>query len=768
MSVGEFAAFSPVPVGGGYGRQGAWRAKAGTAWHQTLRERTQAAEPTAQFEVTIQGKLLHGGWTIELQGRVDQIVPGKKEWTLREIKTISHSLPREEEELREEYPEYFRQLAAYLRMAELTRIAQGASVKGELVFVDFAAGVVQTVALSLAEATALVEKQCTLLQPYLEFRWSSRQRLAALPQKTAFAVLRPGQAEAQADLAAMAGRTGVFMFEAPTGFGKTGLLLEYALARLRDGHYQRLLYLTGKGTGQAPVTKQLRSLLGDEPELRFIQLRSRREHAIESPLHTCDVRRSCRTDLEERWLAAGIDPFTLFQDGTFTVQQARKLGAATGVCPYEITRAALPCAEVWVCDYNYIFSPAHRGVLYNLPGFDPMATLLVLDEAHNLPARAAEARSHAFSASEAMFSAHILQELMAQPTLQRAADDFADYLEALPATEKLDLTTQYTLEDHLENLTTEMQATPLPENLPDGAADFLWSGVNALETLRDQSLQLLPTAPAKGELRLACVDAAPAIASALRGFGQSVLTSATFGPPEFFLSACGLQAKDAQWIAAHAPWRDGAYDIAVDCRVDTRMRLREKFFAATAETVSNFSGGQARPIAVFFPSYDYAEKIRAYVEVVNPGLRVAMQPRGASLQEQTTFLEESLLTEHAIFLVLGGSFAEGIDRLGGEVERAMVVGPALAEPNPVTKARQELYEQTMTPDEAFRRAFLAPGLLKVAQALGRLVRAPGHHAKVLLHCRRFAEPATQALLPEEYRGGEVLQSDEDFLEWLKK
>jgi Rad3-related DNA helicase len=171
---------------------------------------------------------------------------------------------------------------------------------------------------------------------------------------------------------------------------------------------------------------------------------------------------------------------------------------------------------------------------------------------------------------------------------------------------------------------------------------------------------------------------------------------------------------------------------------------------------------------VFFPSYDYAERIRVYVEALDPSLRIAMQPRGADLAAQGLFLDESLLTAHAIFLVLGGSFAEGIDRLGGEVERALVVGPALPEPSAVTKARQAKYEKTMGPDEAFRRAFLAPGLLKVSQALGRLVRAPGHRAKVLLHCRRFAEPATQALLPEEYRGGPVFRRDRELLEWLNR
>jgi len=768
MSVGEFAAFNPVPTGGNYGRTGAWRAAAGTAWHQTMRERALAAEPSAQFEVALQGRLLHQGWTVELQGRVDQLLPSGGGWLVREIKTISESLPRAEEELEHLYPEYFRQLATYLRLAELGGLAAGSPVSGELVFIDYATGIVQTVVMPMSTVGRWLEPQLQALRKYWEFRWNSRQRLTAMPERVAFAVLRPGQAEARADLTAIAGKGGIFMFEAPTGFGKTGLLLEYALARLREGHVQRLVYLTGKGSGQGPVMHQLRALLGSEPELRFIQLRSRAEHAIESPLHTCDVRRSCRAELEERWLSAGLDAFALFEDGSLPVEKSRQLGAATGVCPYEITRAALPIAEVWVCDYNYIFSPAHRSVLFNLQGFDPSSTLLLLDEAHNLPARAAEARSHVFSASAAAFAVQALHELTARPMLQRATEDWAEFLEKLPPTEKLDSTASYMLEDHLENLAAELIAAPLPEQLPEAVADFLWSGVNALETLHDKALQMLPTVPTRGELRLACVDAAPAIAAALRDFSQAVLTSATFGPPEFFAGACGLDKGEAHWIAAHAPWRDGAYDVAVDARADTRMRSRERFYAMTAETVRLFADGQARPIAVFFPSYDYAETIRAYVEAADPGLRVNMQPRGASLTEQMEFLDQSLLTAHTIFLVLGGSFAEGIDRLGGEVERAMVVGPALPEPNAVKKAQLEHYEETMEPDEAFRRAYLAPGLSKVAQALGRLVRAPGQRAKVLLHCRRFAEETTQALLPEEYRGGDVLRRDIDLLEWLKK
>ena len=227
---------------------------------------------------------------------VDQLVPGKTaDGCCVKSKPFPNSLPRARKNSREEYPEYFRQLAAYLRMADLTGLSNGQPLTGELVFVDFAAGVVQTVALSLAEAGALAEEQLhdssALFGISVEFAPDAWQRC---PRKRPLPYCVRVRLKHRPTSPPWPGHPGVFMFEAPTGFGKTGLLLEYALARLRDGHCHRLLYLTGKGTGQTPITRQLRALLGAEPELRFLQLRSRREHAIASPRHTCDVRRSCR------------------------------------------------------------------------------------------------------------------------------------------------------------------------------------------------------------------------------------------------------------------------------------------------------------------------------------------------------------------------------------------------------------------------------------------------------------------------------------------
>ena len=147
-------------------------------------------------------------------------------------------------------------------------------------------------------------------------------------------------------------------------------------------------------------------------------------------------------------------------------------------------------------------------------------------------------------------------------------------------------------------------------------------------------------------------------------------------------------------------------------------------------------------------------------------LRVALQPRGTDLAAQTAWVEESLTLADALFLVLGGSYAEGIDLLGGRVTHAMVVGPALPEVNAIQKARLAAFNE-LGRDAAFRRVYQIPGLQKVNQALGRLVRAPGQQAKVLLHCRRFAETSYATLLAADYQQYREVASESDLRDWLE-
>jgi Rad3-related DNA helicase len=935
LGVGEFAGFTlgPRDAGAG-GPAGVWRAQLGQQWHARLRaevEREVTAQPaaTAAFEVPLTLGYVHRGWRITFTGRIDQLVTAAGAVLVREIKTVAGPLPAEVAALRADYPDYFVQVLTYLALLRVaSRSVEGrgsraesepvlpstfdprlSSLRAELVFVEIGSGLAQTVALTVDDEV-LFRAQLERLVEFLNLRLQARERLRHLRFRPAFAALRPGQETVQKDLAAAFGDVGnripdtgkpsemrlasplsgirnpvsPILFEAPTGYGKTGVLLEFALDRLRDGRFSRLLYLTGKSTGQLQVMRTLaamtapdavvesrestvegslsyRSTLDPRPSaarqatpVAAWQVRPKSEHCVNQVFHC--VRDVCPflADLETRWPQSGLARFYLRDDQPRELEALRAAGREARICPYEITRAALPFNDVWIGDYNYVFAPDSRGVFYERPGFNPAETLLVIDEAHNLPARVADAWSHVARARDAESVLSELHHERAHVSLVLAWEQWTRLLASLPHAESLDPMVESEVREAVENLATLVAVTPLDYGaLGPRVAEELWqtlalrdwfAGDFALPPVSasplsdsqparrpvrhsfsdggslgaggypESDISTLLWCPRAGELHFTVLDAPGLIGPTLRSFGGVILASATLQPAEVFAAACGLadrgdgipdtgkkpeapaalgrlsrrarrtlrevtsgavllqleetrEAARPRLLQARAPWRDHAYLVGVDARVDTTFQHRAHHFAATAATVEALQGAAGRAVAVFFPSYAYADHIARALETTGSNLRAALQPRAADLATQTAWVEESLARADALFLVLGSSFAESIDLLGGRVTHAMVVGPALPEVNAMQRTRlAALARAGLSRDAAFRRVYQIPGMQKVNQALGRLVRAPGQRARILLHCRRFAEPSYAALLAPEYRRGEVIATDEEFIAWL--
>jgi Rad3-related DNA helicase len=757
MGVGELSDFSIGPRGSAGGGGGIWRAQLGTRWHGEFRARAVAGGEDADFEVAVEGDLARRGWTVSLSGRIDQVVRSAGRTLLREIKTVTRPLPAPQEELLAQYPEYFVQLAAYAAL-------RGGLDDAELVFVEADSGLAQAVALG-AGGERLLGLRLDQVAEFLDLRLRARERLRSLRFRPPFAALREGQEAAAAELgrAALAGRSAVLL-EAPTGFGKTGVVLGAALAALREGSFERLLYLTGKSTGQIHVMETLRSMTAPGPDLgagapvAAWHVRNKSEHCVNS-VFQC-VREACAylDGAEERWPASGLSRFYLMDGQPRDLPSLRAAGSAARICPYEITRAALAFNDVWIGDYNYVFSPDSRGLFYERPGFEPARTLLVVDEAHNLPSRAADALSHAFAAAEAGMVAGELRRVRAHSAWASRWEDWAGFLRSLPRAGALRESDAGDAREHIRALAEGASQFPVDyAELGPHVSGLIWAVPSAAEQLESAELPRLWWCPDDGVLAVTCLDAAAATGAALREFGGVILATATPGPNDTFAQACGLDAVEA--VKASTPWRDDAYDVAVDLRVDTTFQHRQRHVPATAQAVGELHRTAGAAVAVFFPSFAYAEAVaREYPPA-------ALQPRRADLSAQGAWINDSIEEGRALFLVLGSGFAEGIDLLGGRVSHAMVVGPALPEVNPVQRAKLAALAG-LGRDGAFDRVYRIPGMQKVNQALGRLVRAPGQRARVLLHCRRFAEPGYGRLLAPEYRPRRRILEDGDLQAWL--
>ncbi len=807
LSVGEFSAFTvgPHDAGGG-GLQGVWRAQLGTHWHNELRARATVETPATEFEITIEGRIAHHGWTLSLGGRIDQLLRTPQGVALHEIKTVTRPLPVDESELRQDYPEYFVQLATY---AYLWRIGTATAsdtplsasnsqlpvISSQLHFVEASSGLTQKISLTPADDT-LFRTQLERVVEFLELRLRARERLRGLRFTSPFASPRPGQETTQSDLTAAFERQPLVLFEAPTGFGKTGVLLEFALGQLRSGHFDRALYLTSKSTGQLQVVRTLSAMTTPAsdaaPGVAIWHVRNKSEHCVNHTFHC--VRDNCAylDRLEARWPASGLARFYLDERQPRDLDTLRNAGREARICPYEITRAALAFNDVWIGDYNYVFAPSNRTLFYNQPGFDPARTLLLIDEAHNLPSRVADAHSHLARADDARAVLAELDHLHSPTALIRAWESWTLLLSALQPVDLLDAALEADVDETLNQVTEQLTNTPPdPAALGPHLAEILWQTPQLSEWLADPSLKKLLWTPRAAELHFTCIDAADTIGTTLRTFGGAVFASATLSPTDAFAGAIGLPAPTpasepsevpSLYLRAHTPWRDKSYDVAVDARVDTTYQQRGRHYATTAATIAalheasrtRLAAAQslsltASPcVAVFFPSYAYAEAIARELDHAS-ALRVSLQPKLRDLAAQSAWVEESLALSDAIFLVLGSSFAEGIDFLGGRITHAMVVGPALPEVNAVQRARLDAAQRAgLSREQAFRRVYQIPGLTRVNQALGRLVRAPGQSARVILHCRRFLEPAYASLLAPEYQLGANVLDDDDLTAWLSK
>ncbi|RXK56472.1 ATP-dependent DNA helicase [Oleiharenicola lentus] len=790
LSVGEFAGFRLGPQESGGGPQGLWRAQLGQHWHNELRKRAEQefsidgiVRADVRFEIPIEGRLTHRGWHFDLQGRIDQQIGG----LLREVKSVTRPLPADEPALRTDYPDYFLQLAAYAVMRRtLGQAASGA----ELLFVETGSGFVQTVALTPFDE-ALVFHQLDAIVEFLNLRLRATERRRALQFHSPFTTLRPGQETIQQDLAAFFDQTKIenqksriLLLEAPTGYGKTGCVLEFALGQLKSGRFARLVWLTGKSTGQIQVMHTLHQMTthsspaspqvsGFKPQVSPLpawQVRNKSEHCVNHEFHCvrdgCDYLRDCA----ERWPGSGLARFYADDQQPRDLDTLRAAGRAAKICPYEITRAALPFHDVWVGDFNYVFAPDNRGIFFERPGFDPAETLLVVDEAHNLPSRVAGAYSHTANLSDAHLLLAELDHLDAPATLVLALEGWVRLLDSLQPSESLDPVTEAEIGDLLERLARLATESSLDyAALGPHHSETLWQFAALAGFLADTKLTKLLWVSRPGQLEFTCVDAAPAIGETLRLFGGAILMSATLQPYAEFAESCGLEVEAAlhpyTTHSAPTPWRAGAYDIAVDLRVNTTFRQRANHYADTAATIVAVHEAARGAIAVFFPSYAYAEVLAKTLADYGATLRVALQPKLPDLAAQTAWVEENLALSDVLFLVLGSSFAEGIDLLGGRITHAMVVGPALPEVNAVQKAKLAAFD-ALGRDAAFRRVYQIPGLQKVNQALGRLVRAPGQRAKVLLHCRRFAEPSYASLLAADYQFYREIDGEADLRDWL--
>lgn len=748
--VGAVATFQPF--GTAPSRTGSWwRMTEGREWHRKLQEEAVATSADRETEVAIDGMIRHRDWELRLEGRIDLIERTRNgNGRIVEIKTIRGVLPQPEAALRESHPAYFRQTALYQLLWSQYR---GEEAEAEVRFVDPETGVRQSLVLGAEDREELTR--------HLDGVVHMAEHQDAPPFQLRESVhhhARTGQLAAYREMSAALETCGRVFFQAPTGFGKTALVLEAGIDAMRHGVLDRILFLSARTTGQETVAQEWRRLLGNKANNGGLPWRvpSRSQCWPRCAVPGCDAHRCPDTagpDLAHALAMGQEDHETLFSRA-----------AALGFCPYRLHHGLLPLHRLWIGDLNYVFAPGSCHTLLEQPFFDATRTLLVVDEAHHLPARARENLGLEVHLASLGLILGELEALAMPHRPLRALRRWIALIEDLDPSVPVPLEDRYELEDIIEEV---LLLPPKVNECASLLGSETWNWMLTLPHWRkllrqmDDGEHLLLWKPKGDMLRLSVMDASSWIREQTMRFGRSIFMSATIDPVEVLSRQCGFSGGDYQMIRTPDASGLGRLEVAVDRRVDTRWRERRRYFETTARTaIELYYARPDSPVAVFFSSYRYARDVAAYCQSLDSGLRIFIPGAGTEAIPSEQVLADALASDHLLFLILGGRFAESINLLGGRIHTAMVVGPGLPE---VSLEQQFAREK----GSSFEELFLIPGLRKVQQAVGRLVRAPEQNARVLLHCRRFADSRHRDLLPDSWREAPILKTDREVATWAQ-
>ncbi len=583
--------------------------------------------------------------------------------------------------------------------------------------------------------------------------------------------------------------------QAPTGTGKTISAVFPALKAMGEGKADRLFYFTAKTVTGLVALETFEILRTGGMRLRSVQLTARDR--------ICPMeKRSCNPEDCPR--AKGHydrvnDALYALVTGEDDIKRTtlEEYAEAHRVCPFELGLDASLFADAVVGDYNYLFDPHARLRRFFAEGKEKEKYLFLVDEAHNLVDRGREM----FSASVSSGEWRVLRSAVRKvyPGLWKKAGRliaaFRPYTEAfagepdesgaavLPAgtrfmetmggrervlmAEEIEAPADaaYKVLEEMRSILAEQRRGTF-EGDREGAAKVQENFLHAYFALShflmiyegmDGGYRIYIREHGKKdcEIRLYCVDPSGKLAECLDKAEAAILFSATFLPIQYYKRLLGGSREDYEVYARSSfdPERLGLF-IAED--VTSRYRSRGAGqYGKIASCIHSAVSRRRGNYMVFFPSYAFMEQVLSRYEQMFPdggGTELAVQSQQMPEEERKRFLErfenagdgKSLLG----FCVLGGIFSEGIDLRRDRLIGALIVGTGFPQVCTEREILKEYFDGLG--ENGFDYAYRFPGMNKVLQAAGRVIRTAEDVGVVVLMDERFSLPSYRRLFPAEW------------------
>ncbi|WP_322106514.1 ATP-dependent DNA helicase [Paraburkholderia sp. J41] len=722
-------------------------ASEGRAGHAAIAARRPAGYET---EIALSGT--YG--TLTVRGRADGYDPARRR--LEEFKTYRGDLDAMRENQRALHWAQLRVYGALLcEKLELDAL--------ELALVYYEIGSGRETALvehaSAAGLRASFEAQCRRFVAWAA--QESAHRTARDAALQALSLPHPAFRQGQRDLAEAVWRAATqarcLLAQAPTGIGKTiGTLFPQLKACPRAG-IDKVLFLSAKSSGRQLALDALNTLTRanaapDAPPLplRVLELVAR-DKACEHPEAACHGE-SCplARGFYDRLPAArerALERVWLDRAALRDVAQEHR------VCPYYLGQELARWSDVIVGDYNYYFDVS--AMLFMLGAHNAWRASVLVDEAHNLPERA-----------RAMYSAELVQTRIdairasASTPVKRALARLQKRWNAqnavLPgawrASETLPEGFVNALGDVIGTIGDQLAQATLARDAE--LERFYFDALHftrIAERFGPHSLFDITPLPAQAHKRarttLAIRNIVPAEALRARIAAAHGITffSATLSPTHYYADMLGLPANTVS-VDIGTPFRAEQLEVRVARHISTRYKDRERSLDALVARVAAQYAARPGNYLCFFSSYDYLQRAAGAFVARHPHVDVWMQSRTMDEAGQQAFVARFAEDGCGIgFAVLGGAFGEGIDLPGTRLIGTFIATLGMPQVNAVNEAMRARMDALY--GSGFDYTYLIPGLRKVVQAAGRVIRSEHDSGVVHLLDDRFGQPEVRALLP---------------------
>lgn len=550
---------------------------------------------------------------------------------------------------------------------------------------------------------------------------------------------------------------GQALIQASTGIGKTMAVLFPALKSLGEGKTDRIFFLTARNTGKASAAKALDILQAKGLRLKRVFLTAK-DRICFCPAAGCEPEGCVYAKGHFDRLPRAIDD--AFARDNLDRAAIEAVARAHTVCPFELSLELARWADCIIGDYNYAFDP--RVYLKRFFDEENGAYAFLVDEAHNLVDRSremfsAQLRKSAFLDLRRAVKSHL-------KSVYRAAGKIDTWMRR--ARERTrdagGFQSDSRLPDGLEPLLRGLLRTAeawLATNQPAAYREIVLERffeisafLQAWDRYDESYVTCYQTRGQELQLKLFCLDPSGHLKSALQRCRAAIFFSATMTPAGYFQEILGC-APTARKLAIPSPFPRQNLKVLIADGVSTYYAQRERSIDRIVALVDTFIHSKTGNYLCFFPSHEYMRMVvdRFHLADVN----VLVQAREMDDAERAAFLDRFTACSGRTlvgFAVMGGIFGEGIDLVGERLSGAVIVGVGL----PAICPERDLIRSHFDARGAgFDFAYRFPGINRVLQAAGRVIRTDRDRGALLLVDRRFATPAYQALLPDHWSGGVI-------------